>query len=325
MFKKMLILLLQKSNILVGGQAVIEGVMMRVPGAYATAVRKPDGEIAFERKEFESIVKRVKIFSFPVLRGIISLFEAMKIGMQTLQYSADMSEEEADKKEPGMGTKLLDFLMTLIAFSIAIGLFFILPLWLTTKAFSIDKTAWAFNLVSGLFRIIFFLAYLMLISLMEDVKRLFQYHGAEHKTIYAFEAGTDMELADIRPWTTYHPRCGTSFLFISLISAILLYAVIDSVLIYYLGSLSLKMRLLWHLPMIPFVAGIGYEGIKFTSKYMSNPLVGWMTKPGLWLQRITTSEPDDAMLEVAVTSLKEAFADEWETHRGKEYEAEAIE
>ncbi len=317
--------MLQKTSILVGGQAVIEGVMMRVPGAYATAVRRPDGSIVFDRQKFESLVKRFKILSLPVLRGMISLFEAMKIGMQTLQYSADMSEADHEQKEKGTFAKLGDLLLTVFAFGLAIAFFFVLPLWLTTRAFSIEKTAWTFNLVSGVFRIVFFLLYLFLISRMDDVKRLFQYHGAEHKTIFAFENGRNMDIEEIRPFSTYHPRCGTSFLFISLVTAIILYAAIDASLIYFLGTLTLKTRLLFHLPMIPLVAGLGYEGIKFTARHMESRWFGWMTKPGLWLQRITTRQPDDSMLEVARTSLKEAFAGDWEKYRGKTYKADAIE
>jgi len=325
LIKKLLYPVLQRSSILVGGQAVIEGVMMRVPGAYATAVRRADGEIVYERRDWESLAKRYRFLGLPLIRGVVSLFEAMKIGMGSLQYSADMAEEGEIPETRSIWSRLLDLGMTLFAFALALGLFFVLPLWLTTAVFSIEESAWAFNLVSGGFRIVFFLLYLLLISLMKDVRRLFQYHGAEHKTIYAFEDGRDMEIADIRPYTTLHPRCGTSFLFISLVTAILIYAVIDSLLIYALGELTLKTRLLWHLPMIPLVMGFGYEGIKFTSRHITHPLVGWMTLPGLWLQRITTKEPDDSMLEVALTSLKVAFGDEWENYRGGTYQADAIE
>lgn len=315
--------IIQKTNILVGGQAVIEGVMMRVPGAYATAVRNPEGGITIDRKPFQSLVQRYKILGIPVVRGVISLFESMKIGVETLTFSAEASGEEV--VEDTFWNNMVNALMTLFSFALAIGLFFVLPLWLTTKVFDIEKTAWAFNIMSGLFRIVFFLLYLYLISLMKDVKRLFRYHGAEHKTIYAFENGTDMSIDAIRPFTTYHPRCGTSFLFVSLITAIILYAFIDSVLILIHGPLTLGMRLLFHLPMIPLVMGVGYEGIKFTSRHMANPLIGWLAKPGLWLQRITTQPPDDSMLEVGVTALKEAFGDRWNEFKGKNYTADAIE
>ncbi len=325
LIKSYLIIILQKTSILVGGQAVIEGVMMRVPGAYATAVRTPDGEIAVERKEFISLTKRKKIFGYPVIRGVVSLFEAMKIGMQTLTFSAEKAYPEENNNKDSFWNKVLEYLSILFAFGLSISLFLILPLFLTTKIFTIEKTAWAFNVVAGIFRIVFFLAYLLIISLMKDVKRLFEYHGAEHKTIYAFENGADMSIESTHKYSTFHPRCGTSFLFITLIFTIIIYAMIDSVLIYFLGTLTLTNRILIHLPMMPFVMGIGYEGLKFTSKQIENKWLSWMVKPGLWLQRITTSPPDDKQIECAITALKEGFGDEWEKHVGTQYIAKAIE
>ncbi len=317
-------LLVQKSSILVGGQAVIEGVMMRVPGAYATAVRIPDQTIITERKEFTSAAKRIKWLGFPVVRGIVSLFESLKIGMETLQFSADHAMPEPDKKRDAFWEKVYNALTMLFSFVLALGLFAVLPLWLTTKVFAIEKTAWLFNLVAGLFRIAFFLLYLFLISRMKDIKRLFQYHGAEHKTVFAFEHGRDMTVDNIRPFSTFHPRCGTSFLFVTLINAIIMYAIIDSVIMAFYGPMSLMTRLLVHLPMIPFIMGVGYEVLKWTSRHMNNPWIGWMTKPGLWLQRITTSNPDDNQIECALTALRAAFDSEWETYTGKEYIAEAV-
>ncbi|HBY17808.1 MAG: hypothetical protein XE04_0238 [Marinimicrobia bacterium 46_43] len=323
-FARSLILILQKSSILVGGQAVIEGVMMRVPGAHATAVRIPDQTIITERKPFISASKRFKWLGFPIIRGIVSLFESMKIGMETLQFSADHAMPEPEKKKNSFLEKVYNSLTLLVSFALAIGLFAVLPLWLTTKFFAIEKTAWLFNLVAGLFRIFFFLVYLLLISRMKDIKRLFEYHGAEHKTVFAFEHGRDMTLENIRPFSTFHPRCGTSFLFVTLINAIIMYSVIDSVIIAFYGPMSLAARLLVHLPLIPLVMGVGYEVLKWTSRHMNNPRIGWMTKPGLWLQRITTSSPDDDQIECALTALRTAFDSEWEKYTGKEYIAEAV-
>lgn len=325
LIKNYLIIILQKASILVGGQAVIEGVMMRVPGAYATAVRTPNGEIAVERKKFISLAKRKKIFGRIIIRGIVSLFEAMKIGMQTLTFSAEKAYPEENKNKDSAWNKILEYLSIIFAFGLAIGLFLVLPLFLTTKIFAIEKTAWAFNAVAGVFRIIFFLTYLILISLMKDVKRLFEYHGAEHKTVFAFENGVDMSIESTHPFSTFHPRCGTSFLFITLIFTIIIYAVIDSILIYFMGALTLTNRLLIHLPMIPLVMGIGYEGLKFTSNQIDNKWLSWMVKPGLWLQRITTSPPDDKQLECAITALKEGFGNDWEKYVGSKYVAKAIE
>jgi uncharacterized protein YqhQ len=201
----------------------------------------------------------------------------------------------------------------------------VLPLVLTTKIFAIEKTAWAFNAVAGVFRIIFFLTYLIIISLMKDVKRLFEYHGAEHKTVFAFENGADMSVESTHQYSTFHPRCGTSFLFITLIFTIIIYAIIDSILIYFFGALTLTNRLLIHLPMIPLVMGIGYEGLRFTSKQVENKWLSWLVKPGLWLQRITTSNPDDKQIECAITALKEGFGSNWEKYVGSKYVAKAIE
>ena len=324
-FKSYLIIILQKTSILVGGQAVIEGVMMRVPGAYATAVRTPDGKIAVERKKFISLVKRKKIFGKIIIRGIVSLFEAMKIGMQTLTFSAEKAYPEENENKNSIWNKILEYISILFALGLAIGLFLVLPLVLTTKIFAIEKTAWAFNAVAGLFRIIFFLTYLIIISLMKDVKRLFEYHGAEHKTVFAFENGEDMSIESTHKYSTFHPRCGTSFLFITLIFTIIIYAVIDSILIYFLGTLTLANRLLIHLPLIPLVMGIGYEGLRFTSKQVENKWFSWLVEPGLWLQRITTSKPDDKQLECAITALKEGFGSNWGKYVGSKYVAKAIE
>ncbi|MDK2975814.1 MAG: hypothetical protein PWP06_289 [Candidatus Marinimicrobia bacterium] len=323
-FTRSLILILQKSSILVGGQAVIEGVMMRVPGAYATAVRIPDQSIITERKPFISAAKRVKWLGFPIIRGIVSLFESMKIGMETLQFSADHAMPEPNKKTSAFWEKIYNTLTILFSFALALGLFAVLPLWLTTKIFAIEKTAWLFNLVAGLFRIFFFLVYLFLISRMKDIKRLFEYHGAEHKTVFAFEHGRDMTLENIRPFSTFHPRCGTSFLFVTLINAIIMYAIIDSVIMAFHGPMSLATRLLVHLPLIPLVMGVGYEVLKWTSRHMNHPWIGWMTKPGLWLQHITTSQPDDSQIECALTALRTAFDKDWDAYTGKEYIAEAV-
>jgi uncharacterized protein YqhQ len=161
--------------------------------------------------------------------------------------------------------------------------------------------------------------------MMKDVKRLFEYHGAEHKTVFAFENGKEMTPENIRPYSTFHPRCGTSFLFVTLINAIIMYALIDTVIILFTGPMTLTTRLLVHLPMIPLVMGVGYEVLKLTSKHVSNPKIGWMTKPGLWLQRITTSQPDDNQIECALTALKTAFDEDWDKYSGKQFVAEAVE
>lgn len=314
-----------QQSILVGGQAIIEGVMMRVPGAYAIAVRNPRNEIITRRTPFVSLSEKYAWMKWPVIRGGIALFESMKIGINTLNQSADIAFDEDSSGEKTLKEKIQSWLGTAFALVLGIGLFFVLPLFLTTKVMNVEKTALLFNLSSGAMRIAFFLIYLWAISLMKDVKRLFQYHGAEHKTVYTFEAGKQLTTDDARPFPTQHPRCGTSFLFIVLLSAILLFAVIDTILLWLVdGEMSLKLRLLVHLPLIPLVAGISYEVLKFTARHRDWAWVRALAAPGLWLQNITTSEPDDEQLEVALKSLKSAFGDDLEKYEGQTYVAEAI-
>tara|TARA_B110000014_G_scaffold210034_1_gene161748 strand:- start:1002 stop:1940 length:939 start_codon:yes stop_codon:yes gene_type:complete len=310
-----------KPTILVGGQAVIEGVMMRVPGAYATAVRDPEGKVHVDRHDFKSISERSNLWKKPILRGMAGLFEAMKMGMATLQWSADIAipEEKDKEKKP-----IVEFLSSLFAICLAISLFMILPMWITTKLLDVEREAVAFNMVSGGFRICFFVVYLFLISLMKDVGRLFQYHGAEHRVVYNFESGKDINITNAQSFPTQHPRCGTSFMFIVLLSAIIVFSIIDTIVMSVTGHISLPIRLMVHLPMIPFVAGVSYEIIKVTAKKGDSIIFRMLRAPGLWLQNITTRKPEDEMVEVAITALKEAFGDKFDEMSGKEYVAEAI-
>ena len=316
--KKSLLLITMKPSILVGGQAVIEGVMMRVPGSYATAVRDPNGEIHIQKEDFTSITESSSFWSKPIFRGMASLYESMKMGMKTLNYSADIAMPEDEPQ-----SKFAEFVSTVFAISLAVFLFMIAPMWVTTTIFDVEKDALWFNLVSGGFRILFFIIYLLIISLLSDVKRLFQYHGAEHRVVYNFESGKDVNVKNAQAFPTQHPRCGTSFLFIVLLSAILVFALVDTLVIGALGTISLPLRLLFHLPLIPFVSGIGYELIKLSSK--RNSLVfRILKKPGLWLQNITTKNPEDEMVEVSIEALEKAFGDRYDEMLGKEYTAEAI-
>ena len=316
--KRTLLLMTMKPSILVGGQAVIEGIMMRVPGAYATAVRDPDGKIHIQKNQFQSITERSKFWKRPILRGMASLFEAMKMGMGTLQYSVDIAMPEEDEQ-----SKVAELFSTVFAIGLAVTLFMVAPMWITTKLMNIEKEALWFNVASGAFRILFFVVYLLVISLIKDVNRLFRYHGAEHQVVYNFESGKDVNVENAQSFPTQHPRCGTSFLFIVLISAILVFAMVDTIVIYAIGTISLPIRLLFHLPMIPFVSGIGYELIKISSK-SDSIFFSILKKPGLLLQNITTKQPEYDMVVVAITALKEAFGNKYEDMVGKEYTAEAI-
>ena len=320
---KIIHLFIAKPSILVGGQAVIEGVMMRVPGAYATAVRTPDGEIKIDRHEFTSKSEASFFWKRPVLRGMIGLFEAMKIGFQTLQWSAEVAMPEESSKNEG-GSKLGNILSTLFAVTLAITLFMILPYAITTYVFNLEKAALYFNLVAGILRITFFIIYLLIISLLNDVKRLFMNHGAEHKVVYNFESGHEISIENAQSFPTQHPRCGTSFMFIVLIAAILIFAVVDTIAIAFLGELSIPLRLLLHLPLIPLVAGISYEGIKITSRHGEKMIFRILRAPGLWLQNITTKQPEDHMVEVAITALKEAFGNRLKEFEGQTFKADAV-
>ena len=316
-------LVISQSSILVGGQAVMEGVMMRVPGAYATAVRDPDGNIQIDRHDFKSKVDTYPILKMPLLRGIIGLFESLKIGYSTLQWSAEISipEEEASKET----SKFVDVLLTIFSLALALGLFFVAPIGLTSWLFDKDQDAFIFNVISGMFRVLFFITYLALISLMKDVHRLFQYHGAEHKTVYNFESGKELSISNAQQFPTQHPRCGTSFLFIIMLVAILSFAILDSVVLFYVEELKIWMRLIFHIPFIPIVAGLGYEVLKLTAKHRSNIFFRALAQPGLWLQNITTKQPDDEQVEVALEALKEAFGDKLSQYSsGETYVAEAI-
>tara|TARA_B100000446_G_C10534574_1_gene334919 strand:- start:257 stop:1195 length:939 start_codon:yes stop_codon:yes gene_type:complete len=310
-----------KPSILVGGQAVIEGVMMRVPGAYATAVRDPEGKVHVDKHDFISRVETSGFWKKPILRGMMALFESMKMGMKTLQWSVDIAMPEEAEKQPG---KLAHFFSTVFAIVLAISMFVVAPLGLTTWLLDIEREAVAFNIISGLFRISFFILYLLAISMMKDVKRLFRYHGAEHRVVFNFESGKDVNVDNAQSFSTYHPRCGTSFMFIVLLSAILVFALIDTIVMAIFGEITIFHRLAFHLPLMPLVAGISYEIIKITARKDESLFFRSLRAPGLWLQHITTQPPEDDMVDVAITALQSAFGEKYNEMIGKEYTAEAI-
>ena len=310
-----------KPSILVGGQAVIEGVMMRVPGAYATAVRDHEGNVHVDKHDFTSRVETSAFWKKPILRGMMALFESMKMGMKTLQWSADIAMPEEADKQPG---KLANFFSTVFAIVLAISMFVVAPLGLTTWLLDIEREAVAFNIISGLFRISFFILYLLAISMMKDVKRLFRYHGAEHRVVFNFESGKDVNVDNAQSFSTYHPRCGTSFLFIVLLSAIIVFALIDTIIMAIFGEITIFYRIAFHLPLMPLVAGISYEIIKITARKDNVLFFRALRAPGLWLQRITTQPPENDMVDVAITALENAFGEKYDEMIGKEYTAEAI-
>ncbi|RMG61616.1 MAG: DUF1385 domain-containing protein [Calditrichaeota bacterium] len=304
----------------IGGQAVIEGVMMRSPERLATAVRRASGQIELKIQEYRSLFQRHRWLNIPVIRGAITLFEVMILGIKHLNFSADVAMRDAEaqeqasnpgkkrakkKKEAGLST-FSAVVSVSIALVVGLALFFAFPLFAATHLFSIEREALAFNLVAGTIRIALFLGYLMLISLMKDIRRLFQYHGAEHKTIFAFEKGLELTVANVRRQPRLHPRCGTSFLVMVMLVSLLFFALVDTAVMAATGKISLLIRLSTHLPLVPIVAGLSYEAIKASARRPDHPLVRIFIAPGLALQRITTSEPDDSMIEVAIVALKAA-------------------
>ena len=305
----------------VGGQAVLEGVMMRAPGMVATAVRKANGDIVVKKEPHVSLGERYPFLKLPILRGAVGLIEMLVIGMRTLNFSAEVAMEDADasngrngKSSNGQakrkGESLKLGITVAVSLLIGVAIFFVTPLFVTTSLFVVDQEPFAFNLIAGAIRIAMLLVYLGLISLMKDIRRLFQYHGAEHKAVFAFELGAGLTVKGAARQIRFHPRCGTSFLLIVMVVSILLFSVLDALLISWLGSIDLITRLLTHLPLIPLVGGISYEFIKASAKRSNTPIGKMIVAPGLWLQKITTKEPDESQLEVAVVALRCALGEE---------------
>ncbi len=292
-----------------GGQALIEGVMMRSKGKISAALRRKDGSIEERVDNHVSFRDRYPVLKWPVMRGAITLIESMVVGMRYLTWSADMAaldEKGGVIKEKSSLESFLAFGSMAIALAIGVGLFMYSPIWLA-GFIKKNQNPLAFNLMAGGIRILFFVAYVYLISRMKDVKRVFEYHGAEHKSIHAYEAG-NATVENSRGFPTAHPRCGTSFLLIAGIMCILVFAVIDSIFIHFFGPYhSALHRLVVHLALIPLVSGISFEALRFSDKYRNKPVIGAFILPGLWLQKITTSEPDDKQLEVAIASLRNAL------------------
>lgn len=321
-------------QITVGGQAVIEGVMMRGAHGYAVAVRRADNSIDIDVNTHIPLARRYPVFKYPVIRGAAGLFEMMGIGMKSLEYSAqqaaldDPKEQEkrkaqgkADSDEPVMSKMALAATM---AFSLCVGLgiFVVIPnlathylgVLLNGDPILEEVTPLRYNLISGAIRILIIVGYIWAISLMPDVKRLFRYHGAEHKAVSAFEAGKDLTVENVRPFTIFHPRCGTTFIAITLMVAILTFAVFANVLTSIWPAFNdmpfwpRKIFLIFsHIVLMPLVAGLCFELLRLGGRFPKNPLLHLLITPGYWFQRLTVKQPDDSMIEVAIVSLKEAL------------------
>ena len=291
---------MEKINI--GGQAVIEGVMMRAPRSVAIAVRRPSGEIVVRKEEAVPLSERYPVVKLPIVRGAVALFASLIIGIKALNFSANeaMVEEEGEEKEELSSWAMAGTMA--VAFGFGILLFFILPLYLTKLLVPlIGSSNIVFNLVDGVIRVAVFLIYIWSISRMKDIQRVFQYHGAEHKSIFAFEAGEELSVDNVRKYSCLHPRCGTSFLLIVMLVSIGIFSLIPKLWPFYLKAGS---RVL----LLPLIAGVSYELLKWSAKNDHSRLVKMVIAPGLALQRLTTREPDDSQIEVAIRSMEEALA-----------------
>ena len=293
----------------IGGQAVIEGVMMKNMDRYAVSVRKPDGEIETKVEECVSFAEKHPIFKLPILRGMVNFLESMVIGMQTLNYSAafyeDDEEEQAGKTEQLIekilgekAEKLIMGVVLIFSLAISIGLFMILPYVVSEALGQFIQNQYIMLLLEGLIRIAIFLGYILLISQMEDIKRVFMYHGAEHKTINCLEAGVELTPENVDKYSRLHKRCGTSFIFIVMI--------ISMVFFFFIRVDTIWLRIVLRLLFLPLVAGVSYEFIRFAGS-SDHPLVQIFSKPGLALQKLTTKEPDHSMIEVAIASVEGVF------------------
>jgi uncharacterized protein YqhQ len=296
-------------DILVGGQAVIEGVMMRTPHAYAVAVRCADGSIEIKREPVKQLSEYWKPLSWMIVRGFAVLVQSLSLGFRTLNFSLNVSIkdlEPASKKKPKEGKNenaMLPVIGAMIlGIGMAVGLFILLPLWITSwlRGYIPAIHNWiVFNLVDGLIRVIFFLVYITLISLMKDFRRVFQYHGAEHKVVHTWEAAEDLTIENARGKSTAHPRCGTSFL---------LFVMVVSIVVFSICKFSSFWAIfLSRLVLIPIVSGLSYELIRFSASHSKKSFFRAIVLPGLALQRITTQEPSDDQLEIAIRALKEAL------------------
>lgn len=291
----------------IGGQAVLEGVMMRSPHAFTVAVRKggkPDAEIAILRENIHPIGERFPILKKKIIRGSAALFEAMWLGIRALNFSANEALEEGkDGKKEEIGPLAMAGTMA-IALLFSLGLFLALPLLITNllgAQYSALKGNVLFNLTDGVLRMALFLGYVSGISFMKDIRRVFEYHGAEHKAIAAFEAGVPLTPENARGYSRIHPRCGTSFLLAVIALSIVLFSLIP-------GSWPLWAKGVARIVLLPLIAGLGYEFIKYSAKRCDRPVVKALMLPGLWLQRLTTREPSDDQIAVAIRALEEAVA-----------------
>lgn len=294
----------------IGGQAVIEGVMMRGPKDIAVAVRKSDGEIVVDKKPVASVLQKYKFLKLPIVRGVVSFIESMITGIKTLMFSAELYDVEDDEPaykpskfdlwlEKIFGNKdVLVYTSLALSLILAMGLFVMLPALITKYATFFISNNVVKSLIEGVVRMCIFVLYIFLVSRTKEMQRVFQYHGAEHKSIACYEHGEELTIENVRKHSRFHPRCGTSFLIEVMIISVIVFS--------FLSWDNIIVRMLTKLALMPVVAGLAYEVIKLAGRY-DNKVMGIVNKPGLWLQRLTTKEPDDSQIEVALRSLTEVM------------------
>ena len=309
-------LVAQAAPLMYGGQAVIEGVMMRSPSYWSVAVRKPNGEVAEVWRPIDSMMKRHLIFRLPVIRGVMALGESLAIGFRALAISTEYAAEGEDGEESVELGRWAIALMFIFAIGFAIGMFKVGPAAITRLLLP-DLSNSTFVLVEGLLRVSVLIAYMALVSLLPDIRRLWAYHGAEHKVINAFEANEDLTPEKVEPYSVIHPRCGTAFLLWVMVIAIFVYWVLGLIF----GQLSLLWLITSRIVMLFPIAGIAYELIRFAGKHRSSRILKALLAPGLWLQRLTTREPEREQLEVSIAAFKRVY--ELEAARASEPEAAA--
>lgn len=303
----------EKKMTSIGGQAIIEGVMMKGPQKIAYAVRKPDGEISLEEKELK---KKGIFFKIPIIRGVFAFVDSMITGVDALMFSAKFYDddgnpknEENAKKSDGELSPFMMYGSVCLSVIITILLFIVLPNFIAGLVVSKESSIVLYNAIESIIKIAIFVGYLALVSQMKDIQRVFEYHGAEHKSIFCYENGEELTVENVKKYERFHPRCGTSFLLFVMVVSIIIFSMMGR---FENAVLNILIRVL----LMPIIAGVSYEIIRFAGKNVDNKWVSWLSKPGLWLQRLTTREPDDSQIEVAIASLKavipaDSKLDEW--------------
>lgn len=319
------------SELTVGGQAVMEGVMMRTPHAFTVAVRAPDGSIVLKDEQWRSLWEQHAFLRWPFFRGTVVMVEALVNGMQALTFAASVVAPEEEEAQPTDAAPMSNVQLGLTlasSFLMAMGMFVVLPHALTYAlgwllgGDLLAPDGLLFHAVDGVFKLLLFVGYIAAISMIEDIRRVFQYHGAEHKSVYAYEAGVPLTVENARRFSTLHPRCGTSFLMFVMLVSIFLFSAVFPLLVPKLEGmpmlLSNLLMIVIKLPLMLPVAGIAYEAIRFSGRFPNHPVLRLISRPGIWMQNLTTREPTDDQLEVALTAMKRALEREsaWQQAHG---------